>query len=162
MAQPSQPCCSPSLLDLPVEIRLQIYDHLIKTFSWSSAIHIFLTSQPHPLYPPSLGSGQLTYARCLCPTQSPSLLHSLVLLPDPPGYWAHDKSCRELHSRNWKPPALQGTYLSLFVTCKTMYSPFPPLPNTNLTLPKDTQKPSTSSTPTSPFTSPPSQPSTPS
>ncbi|PMD23497.1 hypothetical protein NA56DRAFT_72578 [Hyaloscypha hepaticicola] len=86
--------------DLPIEIRLQIYDHLITTFSWGSAIHIFLTSQPNPLYPPSLGSGKLTYNPCTCPTQSPSYLRSFATSLVKPKYCTPGKRCKGWHSRN--------------------------------------------------------------
>ncbi|PMD50687.1 uncharacterized protein K444DRAFT_275085 [Hyaloscypha bicolor E] len=119
MSQPHQPL---SFLDLPVEIRLQIYQHHITSFSWGPALHINLTSQFNPLYPPSLGSGQLTYTPCLSPNQSlvPSPLTRISNTMDLFRYHTHYETCKGWHIRNGTPPALQGTYLSIFLACRTV------------------------------------------
>lgn len=116
-------------LDLPVEIRLQIYKYLIESFNWGPKIHLLLTSQPNPLYPPSLGSGHLSYTRCRYPNGAPA--PHITSTMDLFRWRTHYETCRGWRVRNGTPPALQGTYLSIFLTCKTMYflSSFSLLPN---------------------------------
>lgn len=160
MSQPHQPL---SFLSLPVEIRLQIYQHLITTFSWGSALHINLTSQFNPLYRPCPGSGQLTYLPCLVPNQLPvpSPMSGVTNTMDLFRYHTHYETCRGWHIKNGTAPALQGTYLSIFLTCRTMYFPLPSHSPTDPTNKNPAiQKASTCST--NPTHSPcsPSQPST--
>ncbi|KAE9363864.1 hypothetical protein N431DRAFT_422922 [Stipitochalara longipes BDJ] len=110
-----------SFLDLPVEIRLQIYNQLIATFSWGSDLHINLTSQFNPLYPPSPGSGHLTYLPCLAPNQPQTPIHRITNTLDLFRYHTHYETCKGWHIRNGIPPPLQGTYLSIFLTCRTIH-----------------------------------------
>jgi len=130
MSRPSKPV---SLLDLPVEIRLQIYNHLIATFSWGPNLHINLNSQFNPLCPPCPGPGQLTYLPCLAYNQAQTPVVRITNTLDLFRYHTHYGTCKGWHVRNGKPPTLQGTYLSIFLTCRTMYFPSPSPPSIQTT-----------------------------
>ncbi|KAN0104851.1 hypothetical protein V8E51_010596 [Hyaloscypha variabilis] len=119
MSRPSKPV---SLLDLPVEIRLQIYNHLIATFSWGPNLHINLNSQFNPLCPPCPGPGQLTYLPCLAYNQAQTPVVRITNTLDLFRYHTHYGTCKGWHVRNGKPPTLQGTYLSIFLTCRTIHN----------------------------------------
>ncbi len=102
------------LKDFPIEIRLQIYREVIRSFMWGETVHVLLQDQELTDEQPGQEK-QLTYVPCtlpcadhLSPTQGRNT-YSYI--------WpTQHESCRV-----WKTSVkLQSTYLSLFASCQRM------------------------------------------